>query len=429
MNTQASEADVPTTRQPVALGRVNVVVALAAALALLAALLGWNRDAMLHIAGGAAALLALSLIYRQHLERQAAQRALHSVEARVGGIVESAMDAIITVDESQRIVLFNAAAEAVFGCSRDAAIGSAVEGFIPERFRSGHAAHMLRFGETGALSRRMGALRIVMGLRRNGEEFPIDASISQTGEAGKRFYTVILRDVTERVRSEEALARSRDEIHSLALAASSAREQEKTRVARELHDELGQSLTALKIDVGWLRENLGDASAPVKTKLGSMQGLLDSTVSATRRIASDLRPLMLDDLGLVAAADWLVQNFTQHTGVPCRLRIKGELDLVDPHATAVFRVLQECLTNAARHSGATEVDVTLERDAEAITLTVRDNGRGFSTREPRKPGSYGLTGLRERAILLKGDVAIESEPGLGTRVVMRLPATETGEGP
>ena len=416
----------------VVLGPAIVLAAITAALALLAAVLGWHRDETLHIAAGAgfaAAVPALVLLYWQRAERLAAQRELHSVEARVGSIVESAMDAILSVDESQRIVLFNAAAEAVFGCTRAEAIGASLDTFIPERFRSAHGAHLRRFGESRAGSRRMGAQRIVRGLRRNGEEFPIDAAISYTGEPGNRFYTVILRDVTERVRNEEALASSRAEIHALALTASSAREEEKRRVARELHDELGQSLTALKIDVGWLRENVGKEGPGVQSKLESMQASLDSTVAATRRIASDLRPLLLDDLGLVAACDWLVQNYNQRTGVPCRLRIKGDLELVDPQATVVFRVLQESLTNAARHSAATEVDVTLERDAEAITVTVRDNGRGFLKHDLHIPGAYGLTGLRERATLLGGTVTIDSAPGEGTVIVVRLPAAETEDSP
>jgi PAS domain S-box-containing protein len=410
------------------LGPLIAVAAFTAALALIAAALGWQRDLMLPVAAGAgcaAALPALALLYRLRAQRETDQRALRHAQARVGDIVESAMDAIITIDDGQRIVLFNAAAEEVFGCPRAEAIGSQLAAFIPERFREAHAGHLVRFGQTGTTSRRMGGQRVVLGLRRNGEEFPIDASISQITEQGERYFTVILRDVTERQRAEAELRRSREEIRELALAASSAREQEKSRVARELHDELGQALTALKIDVSWLRDHLPEAAGPVKGKLGSMQLLLDGTVAAARRISSELRPLMLDDLGLVAACDWLVQNFVQRTGGACELVIgKGDLDLPDPYATAVFRVLQESLTNAARHSGATQVEVLLERDADAVMLTVRDNGQGFRAGEARKPGSYGLTGLRERAALLDGEVSIESAAGRGTVIELRLPTKE-----
>jgi PAS domain S-box-containing protein len=369
------------------------------------------------VVGSAAALVL-------HMRRRGMKR-IESGERRLRGILESAMDAIITVDERQNVVLFNAAAEEVFGWRRNEAIGAPLDGFIPERFRSGHRELVRRFGESGESSRRMGHARVVMGLRRNGEEFPIEASISHTSEGGSRFYTVILRDVTERVRAQEALKRSQAEIQSLALAANAAREQEKSRIARELHDELGQALTALKIDVGWLRENGGKPSQERLDKLAAMQQLLDSTVAAARRISADLRPMMLDDLGLVAACEWLVENFTQRTGIPCELVMGGaELDLADPHATTVFRTLQESLTNAAKHSNAMQVEVALEREDGEIVLTVSDNGAGYSPDEAHKPGSFGQIGLRERAYHLGGNVTFDSAPGKGTRVELRIPVPE-----
>ncbi len=369
-----------------------------------------------------------TVILRDVTARVAADRALESSERRLRGILDSAMDAIITVDESQHVVLFNAAAESVFGWSRDQAMGAPLEAFIPARYRADHQKHVREFGHDGTASRRMGHLRTVRGLRRNGEEFPLDASISHITEEGRHFYTVILRDVSERVRAEEALRRSREEIHELALVASSAREQEKSRIARELHDELGQALTALRIDVSWLREKVAASDPEVAAKLASMQLLLDGTVAASRRISADLRPLMLDDLGLAAATEWLVQNFSNRTGIECDLQAREEdLDLQDPHATAVFRVLQESLTNLAKHAEASKVTVRARREGEEMRLTIEDNGRGFAVEGPRKPGSYGLVGLRERAILLDGDVIVESAAGRGTRIDMRLPLAHVEE--
>ena len=416
----------PPRRLLVFLFPVIAVGSVTALLAGIAALAGWQRDFMLLTAtaiGGLIAVPTLVVLYRELADRRSALRQLHNVETRVALIVESAMDAIITIDERQHIVLFNKAAEEVFHCPRGEAVGAPLAWFIPERFRAGHQPLVKRFGADQGGSRRMGHARVVMGLRRNGEEFPIEASISQVVEHGQQFFTVILRDVTARVRAEEALRKSKDEIQSLALASSTAREQEKSRIARELHDELGQALTALKIDLGWLNENLGEPATEVARKLYSMQALLDGTVAAARRIAADLRPLMLDDLGLTAAADWLVQNFTTRTGIACELVLgEGELDLPDPYATTVFRVLQECLTNVAKHAQASQVEVTLERSAADVLLTVRDNGLGFAPEKPRNSGSFGLIGLRERAYLVGGEVAIESAPGHGTRVALRVPA-------
>jgi len=416
----------------VILGPILALGAFTALLAMVAGLFGWYRPEMLVAAagvGGTMTLVALLLLYRRsaehRAERQADHRALQNIEARVGGIVESAMDAIITVDEEQHIVLFNAAAEQVFGCPKEEAIGAPLARFIPARFREGHAAHIRAFGEAGTHSRRMGTARIVTGLRRNGEEFPIDASISQISEQGSRFYTVILRDVTERVRAEEALRRSKDELRDLSLASNSVREQEKSRIARELHDELAQALTALKMDVAWMDEHLPAATkqqADVGAKLTAMQQLLDHTVAATRRISADLRPLILDDLGLVPAAEWLVQNFTQRSGIPCSLDVTPpDLELEDPQATALFRILQESLTNVSRHANASRVEVHIEGTGENITLSVRDNGRGFMPQEPRKPNSYGLLGLRERVYLLGGEVDIDSMPGKGAEITVHIP--------
>ena len=372
-----------------------------------------------HIEGGGK---IFTVIIRDVTERARAEELLARSEGRLRGILDSAMDAIITVDETQHVVLFNTAAESVFACPREQAIGAPLAGFIPEGFRAGHAGHIERFGETGMSSRRMGAQRIVTALRRNGEEFPIDASISQITVSGGKFYTVILRDVTERVRAEDALRKSKEELRELALTAQNVREQEKSRIARELHDELAQSLTALKMDVTWLRQHVPAGGESVSRKLDEVETLLDSTVAATRRISSDLRPLMLDDLGLVPAVEWLVQKFTERNGIPCELDIgTPDLELRDPYASTVFRILQESLTNAARHAQASRVEVSIDLGDGAVALRVRDDGRGFSPEDPRKPGSYGLMGLRERAYLLGGEVNIASGPDLGTTIEVRIP--------
>ena len=362
-----------------------------------------------------------TVILRDVTERRRGEEMLSRSEARLRGILDSAMDAIITVDQEQRIVLFNAAAEQVFGCPRQEAVGAPLDWFIPPRFRQNHAAHVRGFGAAETATRRMGAKRIVIGLRRNGEEFPIDASISQITEGDAKYYTVILRDVTERVSAVNALSRSREELREFAAAASSVREQEKSRIARELHDELAQALTALKMDLTWIGERLPAGQEALFTKLTAMQVMLDGTVAATRRISADLRPLMLDDLGLLPAVEWLVQNFSDRTGIACELEVAPEFELEEPYATAVFRILQESLTNVARHAQAALVEVTLGREDSHATLVVYDNGRGFSVDDPRKPNSYGLMGLRERVYLLDGEIVIDSRQGYGTRVEVRIP--------
>jgi PAS domain S-box-containing protein len=365
-----------------------------------------------------------TVILRDVGERVHAEMLLARSETRLRGILDSAMDAIITVDESQHVVLFNNAAEAMFGWPREDAIGAPLCAFIPDRFRDAHAAHVERFGETGITSRRMGgSLRVVTGLRRNGEEFPIDASISQLEESGKHFYSVILRDVTVHVRAEEALRRSKEELQELGAAAQMAREQEQSRIARELHDELGQSLTMLQMDVAWCKEKLPEDGGALGAKLERMAALLKTTIAATRRLAADLRPLMLDDLGLVPSIEWLVENFSQRTGMECELAIGSDhLQVSKAQASAIFRIVQESLTNIAKHARATRAEIAIEREDDALVVRVEDDGVGFSSLAPRKPNSFGLSGLRERASLLGGDARIASVPGEGTVIEVRLPS-------
>ena len=366
-----------------------------------------------------------TVIVRDITERTRAGELLARSEERLRGILDSAMDAIITVDESEHIVIFNKAAETVFGCPRNEALGAPLTSFIPARFRANHSAYIKSFGEAGAGSRRMGEQRIVTGLRRSGEEFPIEASISQTSEHGSRLFTVILRDVSQRVQSEIALRQSREELRELGAAAHSVREQEKSRMARELHDELAQSLTFLKLDLAGVRRELPSAQAHLAAKLDTCATALDDMVAATRRIAADLRPLMLDDLGLVPAAEWLVQNFMRRHGIECEFSVDPpELELQEPHATAFFRILQESLVNVARHANASLVHVTLDGSDGEVVLRVRDNGRGFDAGGPRERGSLGLIGLRERASLLGGEIIIESAPGQGTVIEVRVPWPE-----
>jgi PAS domain S-box-containing protein len=340
--------------------------------------------------------------------------------ARLAGLLDSAMDGIITVDEQEKIVLYNRAAEKIFGWPGTQVMGRPLNTLLPERYRAAHHGHIHRFAATGVTSRRMGGSTVIYGLRASGEEFPMEASISQLSTAEGKLFTVILRDVTERVRAQQDLA-------AFAAQASVIREQEKSRVARELHDELAQSLTALKMDAIWTRDNLGDANPGARAKLDEMLAMLDASVAATRRIAADLRPLVLDDLGLVPAIEWLVQNFTQRSGVACELEVDEELELREPYATAVFRIVQESLVNVAKHARARHVKVALVRTRSEIRLSVIDDGLGFDPSAARKPNSLGIAGLRERAQLVQGAITVRSEPGQGTTVEALIPVPASGE--
>ncbi|HET9384869.1 MAG TPA: PAS domain S-box protein [Gemmatimonadales bacterium] len=211
-----------------------------------------------------------TVILRDVTERKAGEVALQrsyqelrAASERLLGIIQSAMDAVVTIDHEQRIVMFNEAAEKIFRCPAGQAIGKPLDRFIPERFRAAHRGHVEHFGATRVTTRMMGAQLELFGLRANGEEFPIDASISQVTVEGHKLYTVILRDVTERRRAQEAQERSHRELRELSSTMHEVREAERLRIARELHDELAQWLTALKMDVSWLSSRLPREQAPL----------------------------------------------------------------------------------------------------------------------------------------------------------------------
>jgi signal transduction histidine kinase len=233
---------------------------------------------------------------------------------------------------------------------------------------------------------------------------------------------MLRREVSERERAEQALEKSREELCEVSAISSDAREAEKRRIARELHDELAQALAMLKIDLGWLAEHLPRDDGSRASRILGMQGVLDAAVASTRRIASDLRPLMLDDLGFVAATQALVEGFEQRYRIACTLRIvPADLDLPEPYATTAFRIMQESLANIARHAHALHVEIDVTCSESELALVIRDDGVGFDLTRPRKRNSFGLVGLRERAYLVRGRLDLESAPGNGTTIRIAIP--------
>jgi signal transduction histidine kinase len=227
----------------------------------------------------------------------------------------------------------------------------------------------------------------------------------------------------ERNQALHELEQSREQLHQLTAGLLMAREEERTAVAREIHDVLGQTLTALKMDVSWVgARSPADAPPAVRQKLTAMSGLIDDTIVTVRRLATSLRPGVLDDLGLTAAVEWQAQEFEQRTGIRCVLRATVDDETLDPHvSTALFRILQESLTNVARHSRASLVTVTLEDSGTDLVLEVRDDGVGIPPAAAANTRSIGLAGMRERAQLAGGGLSISGTPGVGTTVRAQVP--------
>lgn len=237
-----------------------------------------------------------------------------------------------------------------------------------------------------------------------------------------------LREAAHRAehrRAEEQLRESHEQLRALSVYLQSVREEERTRIAREVHDELGQALTSCKLDLSWIASRLPREQAPLLAKTKSLISHMDSTIQTVRRISSELRPGVLDHLGLVAALEWQANEFQNRTGIKCDVHANVQEPLADANlSTTFFRIFQETLTNVIRHAGATEVSVHLRESDSRITLEVKDNGRGIARQEISNTKSMGLLGMRERAALLGGVFKIgRLGRGKGTRVSVSIPIT------
>ena len=236
-----------------------------------------------------------------------------------------------------------------------------------------------------------------------------------------------MSDVTARKQAEQKLAQSHRQLRALSARLETLREEERTRIAREIHDELGQMLTALKMDLRWIENRLSRPDTPpsfnpIVDRVVEASELVDATIGSVQKIAADLRPGALDTLGLATAIQHEATRFQNRTGITARVQVpEPPLQVPAPAATAVFRILQEALTNVARHAGGTQVDIDLREEKDRLVLQVRDNGRGLRPPELDHPKSLGLLGMRERAVLLGGEMDFTNGPGGGTVVTLSLP--------
>lgn len=494
------------------------------------------------------------------LEREQAALAVQLREALLHGVFDGASDAIVTVDASQVIVLANRAAEQMFGHAKPL-VGMPLEQLVPERFRARHRALVAGFGESGSTTRAMIGSADLLARRADGSEFPVDAAISRLQVDGRRLYTAILRDTTERRRAERRLqasqaklqaalasmadalfiaderghfvetndafarfhrcvdkaacARSAETLAAViemrtpdgafvalhdwpsarALRGESATlveyrlhrkdvgatwsgsfnyapirdgagrivgsvvtarditaikdaqaqlhdshatlrrllarqdhvaEAERRRIARELHDDLQQTLAAIVIESSLLRGNEAAPADALRQALARIDGLAAQAIQSTRRIVNDLRPQALEDLGLVPALESLTSHFARHAGVACEFEaddpVTGDLELPGEVATCLYRVTQEALNNVVKHAQAARVRVSLTRvEPDRLVLRVGDDGRGLPDDAGSKPGSFGLLGMRERVLAVGGRLRVLGPPGQGTTLEVEVP--------
>jgi PAS domain S-box-containing protein len=504
---------------------------------------------------------ALLSSIRDLTSQKQAEAALLKSKSLLRGIFDSATDGIVSADETQTIVRANPAAALMFGCTADDMIGSPLERFIPERHRQAHRHDVQTFGSNQARARHMGRTRDVMGLRADGEEFPIDVAISQLNLEGKPLYTAILRDITERRRAENELRAGKATLETALASMSDAvciadtqgrlinvneafaafhrfkgkeecrqtlaeypalfdvismngettalehwplpkalrgetatgveyrlrrkdtgqtwvgsysfapirteegaivgavftarditeikarqaelehahadlqrlieskdqvQEEERKRIARDLHDDLQQTLAAIRIDVGVIDQRLSAGPANVSPLLAKVDQLASAAIVSTRRIINDLRPQVLGDLGLASALELLARQFSQRTGIACHVEAtdasSDALAGGSSIATALYRITQEALNNVFKHARASEVHIGLHHsENNELVLHITDNGVGMSVADRQKAQSFGLLGMQERVRALGGALSIESQLGAGTVIEVVAP--------
>lgn len=367
------------------------------------------------------------LMVRSLLRKSTLESALKENDEQIRHMVQSVRDAIVTVNSGKRIVLFNAAAERMFGTRAEEAIGSEIGVVLSRCLRQQQLMSLLRYLEDGQRTPDgLAFLGVVVSLR-DKRECPVEMSLSTVTFRGETLLTAVFRDFSERERAERELLETNRQLQELSASLQKVREEERTRIARELHDELGQLLTGIRMEVSWLGGRLFPEQQVLVDKVGSIKGQIDQTIASVRRISSELRPLVLDDLGFAAAAGWYVDQFSARTGIPVSLTFSsGDPEQGGAVATALFRVLQESLTNVARYAEATKVEVWFGMRDDAWVLSVRDDGVGFS-HDPGRRGDIGLVGMRERAQILGGRFSVTTAPGEGTLIEVLIPVKRMQE--
>ena len=352
-------------------------------------------------------------------ERKQAEMALRDSEERHRIIIQTAMDGFWMVDLGGRLLEVNEAYCRMSGYSYQELLAMNIADLDANETKNEITAHIRQI-------RSQGESRFETRHRRKDRSiFDVEVSSKYRPTYGGGF-EIFLRDITDRKQSEIALKKSKDRLRALSAHIQSVREEERANIAREIHDDLGQILTGLKMDLSWILRHTDPNQSELKEKAQAMGQLIDQTVKTVRRISTELRPRILDDFGLVAALEWQAEEFTKKTGITCSFRSTSQgLELKPDLSIAVFRIFQEALTNVVRHSGATKVEASLKKDAQDLLLTIRDNGRGISDVAIAQSNSLGLVGMRERALILGGTIEIKGKKGKGTSVILRLPVSKS----
>ncbi|MBW1896458.1 MAG: PAS domain S-box protein, partial [Deltaproteobacteria bacterium] len=366
-------------------------------------------------------IIAVTVVSKDITERRLAEEAVRESEKKYRRLFTTVPDAVMISDmETGNFIDVNDSALLLYGYSK--------REFLKLRLSDITAGQ----DKWEALIEEVLATKLARGpllfhKQKDGRAFPAEISASTFGLMGRKAVCCLVRDVTERVNAEDELKKSREQLRDLSTYLQSAREQERTSIAREVHDDLGQTLTALKMDLSWLNKKLPKGQDALVEKTNAMTDLIDSSIQSVQRISSELRPGLLDDLGLTAAIEWQAEEFEKRSGIICEVNFDPEEIVLDRNlATTIFRIFQETLTNVARHANASEVRVDLIHKQDRLRLIVTDNGEGISDEKLSDPKAFGLIGMRERAFFWAGEVHITGIPNEGTTVEVSIPMAARG---
>jgi len=364
---------------------------------------------------------AIEIAISKHALQQKLEKALRESKERYSMLIENMNEGITMVDENGIIRYVNNHFLEIHGYTLDEIMGHPVTDFLD-------GSHLETFKKQIAIRKK--------GKRESYE-------LMWISKEGRKIYTIVspkpiydeegnfkgsiavITDITERRQIEEELLRSHSKLRRLSQHLQSVKEEESKRISREIHDELGQALTALKIDLSLISKRLTEIPKNKKNllqRIRSMSALIDKTVLMVQQISSELRPGVLDDLGLIPAIEWQIQDFQARTRIKCEMALDSfNFDITPECSTAIFRSLQEALTNVARHAQATKVGVSLKVMMDKLMLKITDNGKGISEADILSPESLGILGVRERILPFDGELELKGAPNKGTTVSIAIP--------
>lgn len=367
--------------------------------------------------------LGSGVLARARVNRRLAERELRESEEKFRALLQSASEAIVIVDSKGSIVLVNRRTEEMFGYRSDELLGQTLEILLPERFRSAHIKARADYVSSPHI-RHLAADLGLLGLKKDGTEFPVEIGLSYVETHGEILSMSYITDITERKRVEGKVRQYQEQLRSLASELSLVEERERRRIAEELHDEIAQTLAVSKIRLAELRAKAG--SNDLAMGLDEIQNHIDQTVAATRSLIFEISPPILYELGFEAAVEWLTEHFSEQHGLAISFKSDGkEKPLDEPIRIVLFKAVRELFVNVTKHAKASKAQVSIRANDQHLQVLVEDNGIGLDISSAESPthmtSGFGLFNIRERLEHHGGKLEIESEPGHGTRVILKAP--------